>query len=90
MHACLACIRETTWFEDPSISEWTVNRGPTAMGHELAREMQGAQERFCLKWSCLGHWVRNIQTAGTMRGELLTCDKAGQQETDTKSVGPFN
>ena len=60
------------------------------MGHELAREMQGAEERFCLKWSCLGHWVRNIQTAGTMRGELLTCDKAGQQETDTKSAGPIN
>lgn len=64
---CLACFRETTWFEDPSISEWTVNRVPAAMG-ELANETQGAEERFCLKWSCLGHRVRNIQTAGTTRG----------------------
>ena len=53
------------------------------MGHELASEKQRAEETFCLKWSCLAHLVRNIQTAGTMRGELLTCDKAGQQETDT-------
>ena len=60
------------------------------MGHELASEKQRAQETFCLKWSCLAPLVRNIQTAGTMRGELLTCDKAGQQETDTKSAGPFN
>ena len=60
------------------------------MGHELASEKQRAQETFCLKWSCLAPLVRNIQTAGTMRGKLLTCDKAGQQETDTTSVGPFN
>ena len=55
------------------------------MGHELASEKQRAQETFCLKWSCLAPLVRNIQTAGTIRGELLTLALAMLFRFDTKS-----